>query len=160
MSRYRAVSAEAIRDLAPGCPFSCVVSGESMLPLLRPGDRVVARRRDPGETGDGETHLRLGDLVVVDLPDAGLVVHRLLWRGRTGLRTRGDGSETMDPAVDPSRVLGRVEEARRGEATLGIERLRRGWTRHLAAAALHRIGRRVALAIAGAGAGARGGAGA
>ena len=112
-----------------------------MEPVLRDGDEIEAERVAPGD-------VRLGDLVVVELPDAGLVVHRLLWRGWRGtaaLRTRGDGSGRMDPPVPPGRLLGKVLVATRDEndVTPGPLARRWQWGRHVSAAALHRLRRRL-----------------
>ena len=129
----------AIRDLGVGERFACRVSGTSMLPVLRAGDEVVAERCARDST------LLLGELLVVELPDAGLVVHRLLWKGRSAVRTRGDGSGVMDPAVPWEDVLGRVVEASRDEADVlpGTMARLRAWLRQFAAAAAHRLKRRI-----------------
>jgi hypothetical protein len=126
----REIGAEACRALPPGARFRLRVSGRSMEPVLLDGDEVEAER-----IADGDA--RLGDLVVVDLPGAGLVVHRLLWRSRRGLRTRGDGSGLMDPPIAPARFVGRVLGAE------GAMTRRLNWGRHFSAAALHRLRRRL-----------------
>jgi hypothetical protein len=112
-----------------------------MLPVLREGDEVVARRMDLGAVDE----LGLGDLLVVDLPGAGLVVHRFLLRRGGELRTRGDGSGVMDPPVPVKDVLARVEEVRRGEqdVTPGPWSRRVAWLRGFTAAAAHRLRRRI-----------------
>ncbi len=56
--------------------------------------------------------IRLGDLVVFRQADY-LAVHRFLGRTRdpagvSRLRTRGDGAQKLDPAVEPARIVGRV----------------------------------------------------
>jgi hypothetical protein len=137
---------EALRDLPDGAAFAVTVAGTSMEPALREGDAIGVERCGAGR-------LRLGDLAVIDLPAAGLVVHRVVWLGRTGVRTRGDGSGTMDPPIPADRVLGRVVTARRhGRDVLpgGARRLARwGWS--FAAAALRHGRRRVEMALGDAG---------
>lgn len=136
----RMVAAEACRAMAPGGRFRLRVSGGSMNPILRDGDEIEAERvADP-------RGVSLGDLVVIDLPDAGLVVHRVLWRSGSGLRTWGDGSRRMDPPIHASALVGRVVAARRGETDVTPSPLARRlqWGRHFTAAALHRLRRRLA----------------
>ena len=134
----RELGAEACRALPQGGRFRLRISGRSMEPALREGDDVEAERVPPGA-------LRLGDLVVVDLPEVGLVVHRLLWRSRRSLRTRGDGSRRMDPPLGLGLLVGRVVSARRGDedVTPGPLLRRAQWGRHFSAAALHRLRRRL-----------------
>ncbi len=128
-----------IRALGVGERFACRVSGTSMLPALREGDEVVAERcvRD--------SPLPLGQWLVVELPGAGLVVHRLLWKRKQAVRTRGDGSGLMDPPVPWDDVLGRVVGASRGEVeVLESTMVRRwAWLRQFSAAALFRLKRRI-----------------
>jgi hypothetical protein len=134
---------EAVRRLPPGSAFRLVVSGSSMAPVLISGDEVLATR-----TGSS-AGWRLGDILVVDLPGAGPVVHRVLWTRRDTVRLRGDGSGRMDPPVPRDSVLGRVVEVTRAgrDVTEGRTRRLAAWTCQLAAAAAHRIRRRVALAL-------------
>jgi hypothetical protein len=137
----RDLGAEACRALPPGGRFRLRVSGRSMEPVLLDGDEIEAERVALGD-------VRLGDLVVVELPGTGLVVHRLLWRGwrkSASLRTRGDGSRRMDPPVPPAGLLGRVLAATRGalDVTPGPFARRLQWGRHFSAAALHRLRRRL-----------------
>ena len=85
----------------------------SMLPLLRPGQVVeveyfVDRPPDSGPP----LRLRRGDLLLFRQSDY-LVVHRLIKRARAvaggpALRTRGDGWNALDPALEPQRIVGRV----------------------------------------------------
>ena len=128
--------------VAPGERMTVTVSGDSMLPALRAGDVLVLLRC-------GADVLRLGDLAVVDLPGAGLVVHRVLWVGGACVRTRGDGSGRMDPPIPHERVLGRVVSARRGGHEVLPGPLGRlvAWSRAFAAAALRHARRRIELAF-------------
>lgn len=135
----RLVGAPSCRALTAGSRFRVTVSGGSMEPVLRDGDELDAERvKSPREVA-------LGDLVVVDAPGAGLVVHRLLWRGRRGLRTWGDGSRRMDAPVEPSDLVGRVVAARRDGVDVmpGAFARRVQWGRQFTSAALHRLRRRL-----------------
>ena len=143
----QALAASTCRDVPVGGRFGVTVSGRSMVPTLLPGDELAVERITD------VAGLRLGDVVVVDFADVGLAVHRLLWRGRRGVRTRGDGTGRMDAPIATSDVLGRVVSARRDgvEVLPGGLRARLAWVRQFSAAAVYRIGRRLApLASAGA----------
>ena len=139
MSRLQSASLSALRGLGAGERFAFRVSGTSMLPVLREGDEVVALR------SAGRAGLSLGDLLVIELPDAGLVVHRLLWRGREAARTWGDGSGRMDPPVPWQDVIGRVVEASRDGVAVLPGPLARRWTwlRHFSIAAARWLRRRI-----------------
>jgi hypothetical protein len=140
------LSREALRALLAGERFRLRVAGVSMRPILLEGDEVVAER-----TAGPDWHL--GDILVIDLPGAGLVVHRVLWTSGTAIRTRGDGSGRMDAPVALERVLGRIVQVRRDgrDVAEGVIARRLAWGRHFAAAALHRLGRRMGLGPRGSG---------
>jgi hypothetical protein len=133
--------AERMLRLEEGVSVEIRVSGESMAPALAPGD-VVSVLRCPSAA------LALGDLAVVDLPGAGLVVHRVLWVGRHAVRTRGDGSGRMDPPIPHDRVLGRVVSVRRSgrEVLSGATGRLLAWGRAFTAAAARHAFRRIQLA--------------
>jgi len=80
------------------------VRGESMAPTLRPGNLVAV--------DFSRASVRRGDILVFRQADY-LTVHRLLGTARLSdgspcLRTRGDGRNRLDPALDRARVHGRV----------------------------------------------------
>jgi hypothetical protein len=80
------------------------VRGDSMRPTLLAGQRLAVEF--------APQRLACGDLLLFRQADY-LVVHRLLGRARTPsgrpcLRTRGDGVASLDPPVEPQRVVGRV----------------------------------------------------
>ena len=141
------LSREALAALPAGESFRLRVAGVSMRPVLLEGDEVVAVRTV------GRACWRLGDILVIDLPEAGLVVHRVLWTGSTTVRTRGDGSGRMDAPVSLERVIGRIVDVRRNGQSVseGVVARRLAWARHFAAAALHRLGRRMGLGPVGPG---------
>lgn len=85
------------------------VRGESMWPVLRAGDLAgFVRRVEPAREGE----------VVVVRAATGLIVHRVRDASPRGLVLRGDACVIDDPALPPSRVLGRVESVFRGGALL------------------------------------------
>lgn len=91
-------------------PMRLRVSGRSMWPTLRPGDRVTV---EPAAAGD----LRPGDWVVLRNADA-LIVHRFLGFNRHGrLITKGDGVYALDPPWPRDALVGRVVSyARNGDS--------------------------------------------
>lgn len=83
------------------------VRGTSMLPTLRPGDRVVVRPvRNPGR-------LVPGTLILIRSVGERPVVHRLVRRASGHIRTWGDNRPALDPPLAPDAVLGRVVARRR-----------------------------------------------
>ena len=97
------------------------VRGSSMLPSLRPGQRLAV------EFASGEP--RRGDLLLFRQADY-LAVHRLLGPARSTsagerrLRTCGDGQLGLDPPLDPARVLGRVTAVEDGGVWWSLEGFR------------------------------------
>lgn len=91
------------------------VSGASMLPLLRDGDRVEIRPAAPED-------LRRGDLLVFQQGEH-LVVHRLVARWGEAWVARGDNLPDRDPPIPPEAVLGKV---RRVDGASGLIDLTRG----------------------------------
>ncbi|MEE8142982.1 MAG: S24/S26 family peptidase [Planctomycetota bacterium] len=93
------------------------VQGESMKPLLHPGDQIVVVPNTPEE-------LAPGDVILLDgLPSP--VVHRFMYLSPQGLITKGDAS-SYDFPWHESHLLGRVvERIRSGQTT----RLDEGWPR-------------------------------
>lgn len=91
------------------------VSGESMLPLLRDGDRVEIRPAAPED-------LRRGDLLVFQQGEH-LLVHRLVARHGADWVARGDNLPDRDPPIPLEAVLGKV---RRVDGRAGHIDLARG----------------------------------
>ncbi len=109
---------EALRQLAAEEPVRLTVRGDCMRPLLVDGQAVTVA---------GARRYRPGDVVAwTAASGGGLVVHRVIgyrWRGgRPCLQTRADASGTLDPPVDPERVIGRVVDP-----PLPARRLRNLW---------------------------------
>ncbi|MEU0521283.1 S24 family peptidase [Streptosporangium sp. NPDC006007] len=84
------------------------VEGDSMLPALRPGDRLWVRRGAP---------IRAGDLVIARLPSdpSSLIVKRVVWETAGGWWLESDNQRAPGRrdswdfgAVPPSLLVGRV----------------------------------------------------
>lgn len=93
------------------------VASSSMSPCLEQGDAIEIEQVRPNR-------LRAGDIVVFRSEEAGLVVHRLIWRdnplGRPSrIYTKGDALARPDRSVTIDRVLGRVVSIRRGDNSFG-----------------------------------------
>ena len=90
----------ATHGLQQGERLRLRVSGESMAPLLRPGDSVLVASCHPEE-------LQIGDLVLIRR-EGDLVTHRLIGRTRQGWITKGDGSPWTDPPPAADHLLGKA----------------------------------------------------
>lgn len=99
-----------------GRTASITSSGTSMLPLIRPGDRLVLDcRLAPLAPGDVIAFRRSGHVV------AHRLVRSLHLDGRRFFLTRGDNAAACDPPVPPEGVLGRVILVERGDARLSLD---------------------------------------
>jgi signal peptidase I len=94
---------ETGREFAASDGFHLHVRGHCMSPTLSDGGKTVVRRARFILPGD----------IVVFRKDRVLVAHRVLgWVPRTGgmgVLTRGDHCDHHDGAIDPARILGRVD---------------------------------------------------
>ena len=88
------------------------VRGDCMRPGLAEGDEVLvvtAARRAP----------RFGDVVLLDWRE-GLRLHRLLWSGSGGPRTKGDRAPGFDARHLPEAALGTVAGVFRPEGLVAV----------------------------------------
>lgn len=90
------------------------VSGDSMLPLLEPGDEVWVRPQAKSEPGALMVYARFNGR------EPSLVVHRLLGR----FLTRGDSSLHKDPPQEAGDFLGQVVAFKRGNAVVDLDSFR------------------------------------
>jgi len=90
-----------------GLEASFEVAGFSMLPLIRPGDKVhVGPPRNSG--------VRVGDVVAVRAAPGGrLVVHRVVGRKGEGVVLHGDNAARTDGTFDERDVIAVVDSVRR-----------------------------------------------
>ncbi len=119
-----------------------VVPTTSMLPLLRPGDRVVVRRTAPGA-------VRVGDVIVVGR-GSGWIVHRVIARsekdGAFQFVTKGDNCTSPDPPFDATELIGVVTGVERGFDGTSMESRRAAWINR-AAGYLSRLHARAPLGV-------------
>lgn len=90
------------------------VSGTSMQPVIRRGDRVWVECVSPDV-------LCRGDLVVIQR-DTGLVTHRLVARHAASCLTKGDSCLLLDPPLPMLALRGRVVRIERGTAHIDLRR--------------------------------------
>ncbi|MEW6716775.1 MAG: S24/S26 family peptidase [Chloroflexota bacterium] len=76
------------------------VKGDSMVPILHPGDIVHV---DPGP---GISY-RVGDVVLIFRKEE-LITHRLLYKVVEGWYTKGDNRLDLDPVVNEQSMIGKV----------------------------------------------------
>jgi len=97
----------AREELAQGGLIRLRVSGDSMAPLIEPGDVVLVRHVNPED-------LRRGDLILVEQGGA-FLTHRLVTADGHRVQTKGDNASHADPPVLPQDVLGRVMGVEKGD---------------------------------------------
>ncbi len=104
----RPLSPAQWRALVAAAPVEFRVSGVSMIPTLKEGDRVLIEPLPDHPLGKGQ--------IAAFWRDGGLVVHRYLGNGFF----RGDGLGANDPPIPPAHVVGLVRRVRnnRGEHPL------------------------------------------
>ena len=89
--------------------------GESMLPLFRPGDRILFEPcRIEG--------LRRGDVIIFNAPgQEERVVHRVITKGSAGIRTKGDANLSRDSwEIRQKDIIGRAVCVERGDRTISV----------------------------------------
>lgn len=109
---YRHVAQDLVSVMPEGGALRLSVTSNSMAPLLRPGDTLVAEVIAPGA-------LQCGDIVVVHCDDE-LITHRFIVAGAQGWRTRGDNARGPDPAVAAQLIVGRGVTVERGDRVIDL----------------------------------------
>ena len=113
----------ALKLLAEGRKVEIEVSGMSMAPLIRRGDRIVV-------APVREDELAVHDIVVVRT-DGKLLAHRVV--ALAPLRTKGDLADEVDPEWPTDSVVGRVIGVRRDQRLVSLHSLeglvRNWWSR-------------------------------
>lgn len=113
------VAGELLRQsLREGKQPHVTVASNSMLPLLRSGDRIQL-------AGVKVQELRRGDIIVIESPDD-LIVHRY-WSsqqeaGELFLMTRGDHLLLFDPRYSAKDLVARVTKRQRQDRQLDLTR--------------------------------------
>ncbi|HEY0607716.1 MAG TPA: S24/S26 family peptidase [Herpetosiphonaceae bacterium] len=115
--RYSAVALDLMRRSGQnGAATRLVVTGTSMLPLLRPGDAVWLMATDAAT-------LRPGDLLLIRQQGVWLT-HRLIAVGAERWQTKGDNNRLADPPVTAQEIEGRIVALERGGTSIDLRRRR------------------------------------
>jgi signal peptidase I len=117
-SRYtRLIDHVILEQLGKGKTFTFTLTGNSMHPLIRKGDRVHIQGCDPRDLSAGD--------IITYRNDALYVTHRVLWIRRRGtdirLIAKGDSEITVDPPLSPEHILGKVAAIGRANRVLHLE---------------------------------------
>jgi signal peptidase I len=112
---YRQLALEISQgELAADGLLRLQVNGDSMAPLLQPGDSVLVAAVAPAL-------IKRGDLVLFRRTNE-VVTHRVVAKSRTGWRTKGDNRRQLDPAVGLQEILGRVVAIERGAGKIDLQK--------------------------------------
>lgn len=96
--------------------FVTVLQGFSMMPSLRPGDRIQWRTLTPNDVPAA------GDIVGY-IRDGRLVAHRVVAVAGETIRVRGDANIASEGGIVVAGIVGRAEKVRRGAASMDVPRL-------------------------------------
>lgn len=125
-SAFAELSSEMLRS---GVSVRFRARGASMSPLVRDGDVVLVRPVEPGS-------IRVGDVVMVSLGPARVLVHRVVERvtGPDGTRFTVQGDQVVRPdgTIPAAQVYGRVASIERGGAHFDTDRPVMRWLGRLA----------------------------
>ena len=94
-----------INECKPGTHLQLIVSGKSMVPLIKPGDRILLTIKH----GDSYP---LGSIVLAVIHNE-LVTHRLIYKTDEQYILKGDNLPTFDPPVSKKNIIGIVNEVAR-----------------------------------------------
>ncbi len=98
-----------------GATSTCEISGLSMAPLLRHGDRLLIKH--------GAGRFRIGDVIVFRVSEK-LLVHRVVDKRKTKegevLLAKGDQSRVFDEPITADQVIGKVLEVQGSSGRLRL----------------------------------------
>ncbi len=114
--------------LTAGYKIRFRATGESMIPVIMPGDLLTIAPT----AGD---KVRLGQIVMIITDQGRTIVHRLVSLRAMGnknlVQTCGDNSSVKDKPVEKQQVLGRIDEIQRGgkrvDSSRFLNRMRALW---------------------------------
>lgn len=83
-----------------------VVSGESMIPFLKPGDKVLAE-------SCAFSQLKKGDIILFSHEDS-FFTHRIIRMKEDALQTKGDHIPIADPWIKMRQIAGKIVKVDKG----------------------------------------------
>jgi signal peptidase I len=83
-----------------------VVNGESMIPFLKPGDKVLAE-------SCAFSQLKKGDIILFSLEDT-FFTHRIIRMKEDALQTKGDHILIADPWIKTRQIAGKIVRVDKG----------------------------------------------
>lgn len=94
------------------------ISGTSMYPYLKVGDKVLVKHISPEE-------LKFGDIVTYRINN-GFYSHRFIYKLKkrgsvSGIITKGDNAPDFDSPIMPSQILGRIITIERKNVKINLE---------------------------------------
>lgn len=111
---YAAVARDLAWELSEsGQRLRLEVISRSMLPVLRPGDKIVVQNV-------GAESLGIGD-VVIALRKGEFITHRLVGLGSKECYTKGDNARYLDPPVKLESILGKVIAIEREDNIIDLQ---------------------------------------
>ena len=111
---YAAVARNLAWELSEsGQSLRLEVISRSMLPVLRPGDKIVVQKV-------GAESLEIGDLVIA-LRQGEFITHRLVGLGSKECYTKGDNAHYLDPPVKSESILGKVIAIEREDNIIDLQ---------------------------------------
>lgn len=117
---YQQVSVELVRAQArPGQTFKLRVISDSMSPLLRVDDVVVAQAIEAAAVQHGD--------VLVFQRGVEVITHRLIARQADRLYLKGDNRRAADEPIESQALVGRVIAIERGGRSIDLQQPR--WVR-------------------------------
>ena len=115
---YADVARDLARELSEsGQRLKLEVISPSMLPMLRPGDKIVVQNT-------GAESLEIGD-VVIALRKGEFITHRLVGLGSKDCYTKGDNACYLDSPVKLESILGKVIAIEREDNIIDLQST--GW---------------------------------
>lgn len=112
----KALATNVIVDLlSRGHSVRFQARGDSMHPIIRDDDHVQVEPHDPAAIEPGD--------IVLTMSDRGLTLHRVVHLDGDTIVTRGDNATAPDPALETSRILGRVAYVERDGVQQRLDRL-------------------------------------
>jgi signal peptidase I len=112
-SQFQAAGCDLLADVVRSAGSATLkVTGQSMLPAIRPGDLLTVQRHSP-------QGLQPGQIILIQRNQK-LTAHRVVRVCGEQLVTRGDSVPSLDPPIPASEVVGVVTAIHRNGRPIGL----------------------------------------